>query len=75
MKDYIKILTDTSIIVNRIVALLEQKNISIRIRDNVESGRLAGFGVQQNDVELYVHKADYNNAQQLIEGFREEQEL
>ena len=75
MEDYVRILTDTSIIVNRIASFLEENNISIRIRDNVESARLAGFGVPQNDVELYVHKDDYENAHQLIENFMEGEEL
>lgn len=66
MHDYTKILTSTSIIVNRIASLLTEKNISIRVRDNVESGRLAGFGVPQNDVELFVLKSEYQKAQEVI---------
>tara|TARA_B100000953_G_C17912594_1_gene388084 strand:- start:392 stop:622 length:231 start_codon:yes stop_codon:yes gene_type:complete len=68
MDDYIKILTSSSIIVNRIVFLLKEKNISTRLRDNVESGRLAGFGVPQNDVELFVRKSEYQKAKQVIDG-------
>ncbi|MCL6218381.1 putative signal transducing protein [Zunongwangia pacifica] len=66
MHDYTKILTSTSIIINRIASLLTEKNISIRVRDNVESGRLAGFGVPQNDVELFVLKSEYQKAQEVI---------
>lgn len=66
MHDYTKIFTSTSIIVNRIASLLTEKNISIRVRDNVESGRLAGFGVPQNDVELFVLKSEYQKAQEVI---------
>ncbi|MDR6301656.1 putative signal transducing protein [Mesonia maritima] len=75
MEDYVRILTDTSIIVNRIASFLEENNISIRIRDNVESARLAGFGVPQNDVELYVHKNSSEKAHQLIESFMKGEEL
>jgi len=72
MNDYVKILTSSSIIVNRIAFLLDQKNISTHIKDNVESGRLAGFGVQQNDVELYVYKSEFEKSQKIIAEFNKE---
>jgi len=67
MEDYIKIMTNTSIIVNRIAFLLGEENIPIRIKDRVESARLGGFGVPQNDIELYVHKSEIEKAQEIID--------
>ncbi|MFD2825636.1 putative signal transducing protein [Leeuwenhoekiella polynyae] len=67
MEDYLKIMTNTSIIINRIAFLLDQENISTRIKDHVESARLGGFGIPQNDIELYVHKADFERAQEIID--------
>ena len=67
MEDYLKILTNTSIIINRIAFLLDQENISTRIKDHVESARLGGFGIPQNDIELYVYKADFERAQEIID--------
>ncbi|MEH6659586.1 putative signal transducing protein [Leeuwenhoekiella marinoflava] len=67
MEDYLKILTNTSIIINRIAFLLDQENISTRIKDHVESARLGGFGVPQNAIELYVPKADFESAQEIID--------
>lgn len=68
MDDYIKILTDSSIIVNRVAFELQENDIETKIIDNVESGRLAGFGVQNNDVELYVLKSEALKAKNIIEG-------
>ena len=36
------------------------------MRDNVESARLAGFGAQQNDVELFVRSENVDKAQSII---------
>ena len=69
MEDYIKIITDSSIIVNRVAFLLEQQNIPIHIKDKIESARLGGFGFQHNEIELYVHKAEFENSQNIIEDF------
>lgn len=72
MDKHVKILTNSSIIINRIAFLLDQKNIATLIKDNVESARLAGFGTTQNDVELYVYNSDFESAQKMIEEFNKE---
>ena len=72
MDKHIKILTSSSIIINRIAFLLDQKNIATLIKDNVESARLAGFGTTQNDVPLYVNNSDFESAQKIIEEFNKE---
>ena len=72
MDKHVKILTNSSIIINRIAFLLDQKNIATLIKDNVESARLAGFGTTQNDVELYVYNSDFESAQKMIAEFNKE---
>jgi hypothetical protein len=73
MEDLVKILTDSSIIVQRIAVLLEEKHISTFIKDNVESARVAGFGVPQNSVDLYVDASDVESAQKLVAGLRSDE--
>lgn len=68
MKEHIKIYTGSSILINRIVSLLDENNIPSLVRDNEESGRLAGFGVPQNSVELFVYGSDVDEAQKIMEG-------
>ncbi len=69
MKEQIKLLTASSIYINRVASLLDQDNISYLIKDNVESARLAGFGTTQNDVDLYVFESDIDRAAKIMEDF------
>lgn len=69
MKEHIKVLTDSAIVVNRIAQLLEDEQIQSIVRDNVESARLAGFGMPSNSVELYVHTSDVQRAEVIIRSF------
>ncbi|KQC33081.1 hypothetical protein AAU57_06945 [Nonlabens sp. YIK11] len=66
MKNHIKIFTSDSITVRRMADVLENNNISVIIKDETESGRLAGFGVPDNSVELFVSQEDAQKAQELI---------
>lgn len=68
MKEHIKIHTGTSITINRIANLLEEENIPSIIKNNNESGRLAGFGTSFNDVELYVLNTDVDRATRILDS-------
>tara|TARA_R110001592_G_scaffold42701_4_gene138599 strand:- start:2112 stop:2339 length:228 start_codon:yes stop_codon:yes gene_type:complete len=71
MSEYVKILTDRAIIINRISQLLDEEKIPSLVKDNAESARRAGFGTSSNDVELYVYKADVDKAETIIKSFSE----
>ena len=75
MNKHIKILTSSSIIINRIASILNQNNIQTLIKDNVESARLAGFGISSNDVELYIDNSDVESAQKIINEFKRENSM
>ncbi len=66
MKETVRILSSNAIHVKRIASLLEENHIPSMIKDNVESARIAGFGVPENSVELYVYESDVEKAQQVI---------
>ena len=72
MDEHLKILTDSSIIINRIAFLLDQNNIPSMTKDNVESARLAGFGISPNEVALYVYSSDVERATKIIEEFKKQ---
>jgi hypothetical protein len=72
MNEHIKVLTNSSIVINRIVQLLEENNIQSLVKDNVESSKLAGFGTSYFDVDLYVEKANVERAQEIIKATLEE---
>lgn len=69
MSERVRILTDSAIVINRIVQLLDEEKIPSIIKDNVESARLAGFGIPSNDVDLYVDSSDVNSAEMIIKSF------
>jgi hypothetical protein len=75
MNPLVKIMTASSITVQRMVALLEEHNIPSQLKDNVESARVAGFGVPQNSVELHVQESDAEKALETIEAFKQENQL
>ncbi|MGB6035163.1 MAG: DUF2007 domain-containing protein [Cryomorphaceae bacterium] len=74
MNPLVRLMTGSSITIQRMVALLEEHNISSQMKDNVESARAAGFGVPQNSVELHVYESDAEKAQQIIKDFQKAQE-
>ena len=53
----------------RIVSDLEQQSINAVIKDETESGRLAGFGAPiQGQQEVYVHKDELDKALLVVES-------
>jgi len=70
-EDYTKVFTDDSILVNRLQTLLKEVEINSKIRDRVESARLAGFGVPINSIELFVLNTDLEMAKPIIEAYKE----
>jgi hypothetical protein len=72
MNEYHKFYTGSSITVNRLVDLLKRENITPLIKDDIESGRLAGFGTTGESVELYIQKTDQIKAKEVLEGFENE---
>lgn len=72
MKEHVKLLTQTSIVINRLGAILEENNIPTMVKDNVESARVGGFGSSPNNVDLYVYRADLERAQKILLDFKKE---
>lgn len=71
MSQHIKVFTGSSITVNRLADLLEKADIPFMIKDEVESGRLAGFGTPTNSVELYINATDVEKARAIYEQFND----
>jgi Putative prokaryotic signal transducing protein len=72
---YIKIYTGNFIIVQLITTKLEDIGIEPIIKDESESGRLAGFGASiQGQQEVYVHENELNKALPIVEGVKAEME-
>ena len=73
---YIKIYTGNFVLVQHIDTLLQEIGISPVIKDESESGRLAGFGSSiQGQQELFVHKDELDKAVPIVQGALVEIEL
>ena len=69
--EYVKLFTDTNIIINGLKNLLEKENINYRVKDNFESARLGGFGQPLASVELHVLENDLAKAEVILEDYKE----
>ncbi len=73
---YSRIFSGSFIIVQLAKDRLESAGISPVIKDESESGRLAGFGASiQGFQELYVSQEELNHAQPIIDALKEELEV
>lgn len=67
--NYIKIFTGNFIVVQRIIFDLQKENINAIIKDETESGRLAGFGASvQGQQEIFVNKDEFNKATLILQN-------
>lgn len=72
MKEHIKVYTGTLILTNRLAFLLDEVGVASIVKDNKESGRLAGFGTTGVSVELHIFNTDIEKATPIIENFKKE---
>ena len=71
MSNYIKVFTGNFIEVQRIFNELENLNICAIIKDESESGRLAGFGASMQGLqEIHVHKEELDKAVLIVERLK-----
>ena len=67
--EYSKLFTDNSIIVKGLTKILDEESITYLVKDRFESSRLAGFGSQDNSVEVHVHSSDLDKALKIIKAY------
>ncbi|MGB5420003.1 putative signal transducing protein [Algibacter sp.] len=76
MSNYIKVFSGNFIEVQRIFSELENFNICAIIKDESESGRLAGFGPSiQGLQEIHVHKDELDRSTPIIKNLTSKLEL
>ncbi|CAM1342024.1 putative signal transducing protein [Tenacibaculum aestuarii] len=72
MNKHVKVFSGTQIFVGRLSQLLDEINVPYLIKDNKESGRLAGFGTLGNSVDVFIYESDLEKSQSTIDSFKEE---
>ena len=72
MEDYVNVFTGSGILINRLASLLKENNSRFIIKDEKESGRLAGFGTTGDSVEIHILNTDLEGAKNIIQNFKKE---
>jgi hypothetical protein len=66
----IKIFSGSEILALQLKEKLENIDLQVVIKDNIQSARLAGFGSSDLAVELFIQEKDFHKANPVIESFR-----
>lgn len=70
MNDLIKIYVNTEIMVTLVQQELDNKGVRSVIKNNFQSGVIAGFGGGlPSGIELFIYKEDKEKALQIIKDF------
>ncbi len=65
-----KVFSGSEILALSLQEHLEVAGIATTIKNNIQSGRLAGFGTSDLAVEVFIQETDFNKAHKIIEDFR-----
>lgn len=65
-----KVFSGSEILALSLQAKLNQANVETVVKNNVQSGRLAGFGTADQAVEVFIQETDFAKANPVIEEFR-----
>lgn len=66
----IKIFSGSEILALALKERIEAVGVDVVSKDNIQSGRLAGFGTSDQAVELFIQESAYGKAHAVIEEFR-----
>ena len=69
---YVKIFSESPIIINRLRFLLDEQHIGSFVKNQIESARLAGFGILNDTIDLYIHKTDLQKAMLIVQNYTKE---
>ena len=65
-----KIFSGSEILATALQNKLEDAGIDTLLKNNIQSGRLAGFGTSGMAVELFIEEVDFGKADPIVEDFR-----
>lgn len=66
----IKIFSGSEILALSLKDKIEATGVDVVVKDNIQSGRLAGFGTTDQAVELFIQENSYGKIHAVIEDFR-----
>jgi Putative prokaryotic signal transducing protein len=65
-----KVFSGSEILAQALQAKLEDAGINTIAKNNIQSGRLSGFGTADQAVEVFIQETDFSKANPVIEEFR-----
>ena len=65
-----KVFSGSEILAQGLQAKLNDAGVETVIKNNIQSGRLAGFGTADQAVEVFIQETDFAKANPVIEEFR-----
>ena len=66
----IKIFSGSEILALGLKEKLEEIGLDVLMKDNIQSGKLAGFGISDLAVELFIQEKEFGKAHPIIETYR-----
>lgn len=65
-----KVFSGSEILAQALQVKLEDAKVSTILKNNIQSGRIAGFGTADQAVEVFIQETDFAKANPVIEEFR-----
>ncbi len=65
-----KVFSGSEILAQALQAKLEDAKIYAIAKNNIQSGRISGFGTADQAVEIFIQETDFAKANPVIEEFR-----
>ncbi|WP_300567644.1 DUF2007 domain-containing protein [Flavobacterium sp.] len=66
----IKIFSGTEVLAQNLQARIEAIGVNTVIKNNIQSGQLAGFRTADQAVEVFIQEVDFGKVNPVIEEFR-----
>ena len=65
-----KVFSGSEILAMALKEKIEAIGVDTVLKNNIQSARLAGFGIMGQAVELFIQETDFSKANPVIEEFR-----
>ncbi len=65
-----KVFSGSEVLAQSLQTRLNNAGVETMIKNNIQSGRLAGFGTSDQAVEVFIQETDFAKANPVIEEFR-----
>jgi hypothetical protein len=65
-----KVFSGSEILAQALQVKLEDAGVNTIAKNNIQSGRVSGFGTADQAVEIFIQETDFGKANPVIEEFR-----